>query len=936
VKKHVVLKFGESHLGQEFPVTLSIATLEMLPHVEVSARLPSDPELYQLYATWATAYRHLSLQSECMTDEALELSLIDLETCRDAARLLNDRLNVWLQAESFRIIPATLMDALDPSDDMSMLIQTTNIWLKRLPWHLWALEQAFPTLDIGILSSSSSTAPIERPHSSVIRVLSVLSHANTAIRDEQLLLSRTNADVSLLVEPTVDQFYQAINRQPWDILFLSGQHPNQLVGETGRFYLNASDSLAIEELTPIIEVVGQGGLQVLMLNSWDGMAIAPEFERLGIPQIVTMREPAPTHVAYRFFTEFLTHFSSGHSFYRSIRQGRQALEALDAEVPCANWLPVVSHHPDVDAPNWQDWIQASSVETLPPLPNLLTSETVMPPKRSSQSSPIASEPTDVRAPNEGGSGYPSGEASESFSSPSGEAPDIPASRNLIHHRYQILRVLGRGGFGRTYLASDTHRFDERCVLKQFIPTSRSDASLRKARELFQREAKVLYQIDHPQIPKFLAWFTHEEDLFIVQEYVDGQSYLDLMRDRRFQSQKTFSEQEIIQFLWDLIPVLGYIHSIGIVHRDISPANIMFSNAKQKPMLIDFGVVKEVVNQILSGQYSTFARPAKATLVGKPGYSPPEQMQLGDCFPCSDFYSLGMTALVLLTGQDARVSQYQWRETGVASDGLARIIERMLAERPKERYQNAQAIMADLQHLIEQRRVTPTQEQGRSPIPPSSPIQPPSSPLPTVQTLNEPEAMPSSAEWEYLQTPTLSAQFIAECQQTLAEYIGPVASFAIEDILSQSSDLNAQEFVSLLAREIPDKAAAAAFQQQLDAQAHPLEAESPSSNQPPSTNPTPATNANKQSAGQPNVHGDYSAIRPEERYPQNSPPLSSAFIDQCRHELALCIGPMAQFIIDDALELASSSTQSQFIEAIAAEIPDPQMANTFRQKMQYRN
>lgn len=940
--KHVVLKFGESSLGQEFPVTLSVGHQGTQPYIEVPGRLPSDPELYQLYATWATAYRQLGLQTQ---HASIERSIIDVESCRNTARLLSDRLNLWLHAKPFRPIQTALMAELDPSDDIQLLIQTANVWLRRLPWHLWELERAFPGVDPGLMAQASARIPMPWMSKPSVHVLVMLSCTDGIdVHEPSPMISVPNADISFLLSPGVDQFYQALTAQSWDIVFLSGQRPAQFVGETGRFYLNSSDSLAVEELSPIIETAAHSGLQVLVMNSWDGMAIAPTLEAMAIPHVVTMREPAPTCAAYHFFKTFLTYFANGTPFYRAIRKGRQSLDQLDAEFPCVSWLPIVCQQSTVDAPLWQHWNEQSPDRTIPPLPDLATGDMTNG-YEPSVSLSAQTQPTDLKNPLEK---IESGNSGLSFAQPF-EMSASQTSRNLIHHRYQIRRVLGRGGFGRTYLAADTHRFDELCVLKQFIPASRSESSLRKARELFQREAKVLYQIDHPQIPKFLAWFTHDEDLFIVQEYVDGQSYFDLLRDRQHQDSKTFSEQEIIRWLRDLVPVLGYIHSIGIVHRDISPANIMFSNAKQKPILIDFGVVKEVVNQILSGQYSTFAHPPKATLVGKPGYSPPEQIQLGDCFPCSDFYSLGMTAVVLLTGQDARLTRHDWRQSTTVSEAMAHVIERMLAERPKERYQSAQAIMSDLGRLNAQNF-----QAGSVPIPPPPP--PLRSPAPGREASMSPRSFidnktnkihsfladpiaSGNTEWEQFQTPALSAQFLAQCQHTLAEYIGPVASFAIEDILSQASELNPRQFLSQLADEIPNPSEAQRFQKQI--------------------HQTLQTYTNPRYAGLPvqqhsSIHQDdeiesfqrdpnfsHPLANTLDRFaevhstPFSSPvePLSSAFIARCRHELALCIGPMANFIVDDVLEVSSTVAESQFIEAIAAEIPNDSMADAFRQRFQ---
>ena len=101
---------------------------------------------------------------------------------------------------------------------------------------------------------------------------------------------------------------------------------------------------------------------------------------------------------------------------------------------------------------------------------------------------------------------------------------------LISNRYLIQKVLGQGGFGRTYLAFDQHCFNKYCVLKEFLPCLIQESYQQKSRDLFAREARILYQIDHPQIPKFQAWFEEEGRLFLVQEYVDGKTYSTLLKD----------------------------------------------------------------------------------------------------------------------------------------------------------------------------------------------------------------------------------------------------------------------------------------------------------------------------------------------------------------------------------------------------------------------
>jgi serine/threonine-protein kinase len=273
---------------------------------------------------------------------------------------------------------------------------------------------------------------------------------------------------------------------------------------------------------------------------------------------------------------------------------------------------------------------------------------------------------------------------------------------VLGDRYQLERELGQGGFGRTYLARDVHRFQEFCVLKEFAPQVQGAAALQKAQELFEREAGILYKLQHPQIPRFRelfrAQYNGQERLFLVQDYVEGRTYRSLLETRRAQGM-TFSELEVTQFMTQLLPVLDYIHGLGVIHRDISPENVILRYSDQRPVLIDFGGVKQVavqVSQYVGGM--SIAAP-DATRLGKIGYSPDEQMQFGKAYPHSDLYALAATALVLLTGQEPHTilprGSIVWRSQARMSPGFAAILERMLSPQPSDRYPSAQAVLRAL-------------------------------------------------------------------------------------------------------------------------------------------------------------------------------------------------------------------------------------------------
>lgn len=276
---------------------------------------------------------------------------------------------------------------------------------------------------------------------------------------------------------------------------------------------------------------------------------------------------------------------------------------------------------------------------------------------------------------------------------------------IVGDRYRILRDIGHGGFGKTYLAEDINRFNERCVLKELAPIAENQDSLEKAKELFSREAEVLYKLQHPQIPRFREWFIEStrQSMFLVQDYVEGPTYQDILRDRQNQS-LTFSEPEVVTLLMQLLPVLSYIHGRGVVHRDLSPDNLICRNRDRLPVLIDFGGVKEVTVSALKGRTPTQSSKQNVTLIGKPGYSPEEQMRRGQVTAASDLYALGATALVLLIGKepaefyDAFHLKFDWKDKVKVSARLAEILDKMVAHREADRYGTAEQVLQDLTTL----------------------------------------------------------------------------------------------------------------------------------------------------------------------------------------------------------------------------------------------
>jgi serine/threonine-protein kinase len=273
---------------------------------------------------------------------------------------------------------------------------------------------------------------------------------------------------------------------------------------------------------------------------------------------------------------------------------------------------------------------------------------------------------------------------------------------VLDKRYRIVSQLGQGGFGRTYLAEALHRFSDRCVLKEFAPQVQGAAELQKAKELFEREAGVLHQLQHPQLPRFSELFQADIGggtgcLFLVQDYVEGQTYFDL-----FQSGKRLSEAEAIQFMCQMLPVLSYIHAKGVIHRDISPDNIILRKSDQLPVLIDFGCVKEIAATAVSN-FTDIG--VLQTRLGKKGYAPEEQLRQGKVFVNSDLYSLAVTALVLITGKepqhlyDIYTGTWRWGQEIKVTPQLQAVLQKMLAYKPSDRFSSANEVLQALQSQL---------------------------------------------------------------------------------------------------------------------------------------------------------------------------------------------------------------------------------------------
>ncbi|HAA33185.1 MAG TPA: ankryin, partial [Cyanobacteria bacterium UBA8553] len=240
--------------------------------------------------------------------------------------------------------------------------------------------------------------------------------------------------------------------------------------------------------------------------------------------------------------------------------------------------------------------------------------------------------------------------------------------DIIAERYRIIDILGQGGVGITYKAQDL-KSSQRVALKALSLRQMGDW---KVLDLFEREAKILAQLEHPAIPRYLDYFQvdtpEDREFFIAQELADGKSLADLVEI----GWRT-NESGVRRIATQILEILVYLHSLKppVIHRDIKPHNLIWGQ-NAKIFLVDFGAVQDTYR-------STFAK--GSTIIGTYGYMAPEQF-LGQAVPATDLYGLGATVLFLLTHRSPsdlpqERLKISFRSRIQVSEGFANWLEKML-------------------------------------------------------------------------------------------------------------------------------------------------------------------------------------------------------------------------------------------------------------------
>lgn len=338
--KLVVFKIGEGNFELGFPVMLQIGEEGQQSVTEIAGRLPPAPEIPDLYHRWQTAYYSLGGMRVEVPPQITNVSSVD--ECEYAATALQARLLEWLNQTPIRDLREQVQEEVSQDRPARVILQTQDMLLAKLPWHLWNLFERRPKAEMAL---SARYAPPAQPLRSPVRILAILGSSNgiDVQQDRSLLEQLPLAKVTLLSKPRRQQLSEQLWNQPWDILFFAG-HSRTREG-SGQIQINDTENLPLDELRYALRCAVQNGLKLAIFNSCDGQGLARSLADLQIPQVIVMREPVPDAVAQAFLRYFLKTFSQGESFYLSVRKAREQLQGMEADFVCASWLPVIYQNP---------------------------------------------------------------------------------------------------------------------------------------------------------------------------------------------------------------------------------------------------------------------------------------------------------------------------------------------------------------------------------------------------------------------------------------------------------------------------------------------------------------------------------------------------------------------------------------------------------------
>ena len=370
MSKSVVINLGNSDLysGCEQVTAQLWVQGHPLPEKFVGS-LPAAPHLVEIYKRWQFMYQSfydcLNLRSLSLEDNQIEIDNTDVTNISDVSfdnlsEHLRLSINTWLNSTEFLNIELKLRSALSPSEEIQVVIETSDLWLRRIPWCWWDFLDDYPQAEIALFRTEykrTNIFPQSRLIKNQVRILAILGNSiGIDLEAEKTFLQNLqDSEVKFLVQPSRQELNRYLwESQGWDVLFFAGHSLTD--NGKGRIYINenkTNNSLTLEQLEEALKAAIENGLKLAIFNSCDGLGLASVLEKLNIPAIILMREPVSNLVAQVFFKFFLEFFAEErNSLYISFKKARRQLQGFEHKFPGASCLPLIFQNPAVEPPDW--------------------------------------------------------------------------------------------------------------------------------------------------------------------------------------------------------------------------------------------------------------------------------------------------------------------------------------------------------------------------------------------------------------------------------------------------------------------------------------------------------------------------------------------------------------------------------------------------------
>lgn len=267
--------------------------------------------------------------------------------------------------------------------------------------------------------------------------------------------------------------------------------------------------------------------------------------------------------------------------------------------------------------------------------------------------------------------------------------DLAAINSVIDDKYEVLKMIGKGGMSKVYLAMD-QRLNKQWAVKEVIKNTRDPNGIVVIQSAIA-EANLMKRLDHPSLPRIVDILENNELIYVIMDYVEGESLDKVLAEYGAQPQEL-----VIEWAKQLCEVMEYLHSCDppIIYRDLKPANIVL-HPSGNIRLLDFGIAREYKHQ----------NAADTVNLGTKGYAAPEQFgSKGQTDTRTDIYCLGVTLYHLLTGHNPAEPPYEiypirhWNPA--LSGGLEKIILKCTQQNPEDRYQSCTDLLYALEHYAE--------------------------------------------------------------------------------------------------------------------------------------------------------------------------------------------------------------------------------------------